>query len=177
VEAVVTSAGRPAVRARVWRLAAHDTTAVAGGAGEALPAPSHVAPWDMTAVWPGGYIASLDVRAVRPPLPGRSTAWVSTDVALVDGEKASDLARWVGLVDTANGTGVRRSPREWMFPNVDLTLHLHRQPVGPWLGLDTSVVFGPTGQGVTSSVLHDVHGPVGRAEQVLTVRELGRPAD
>jgi hypothetical protein len=83
----------------------------------------------------------------------------------------------VGLVDTANGTGVRRSPREWMFPNVDLTLHLHRQPVGPWLGLDTSVVFGPTGQGVTSSVLHDVHGPVGRAEQVLTVRELDRPAD
>lgn len=67
---------------------------------------------------------------------------------------------------------MREQPTEWMFPNVDLTIHLHRQPEGRWTGLDTTVVFGPTGQGLTSTVLHDVNGPVGRAEQILTVRPL-----
>lgn len=75
-------------------------------------------------------------------------------------------------MDTANGIAVRQPPTEWMFPDVDLTvhLHLHRQPRGAWTGLDTTVTFGPSGQGLTSTVLHDVHGPVGRAQQILTVR-------
>jgi hypothetical protein len=75
-------------------------------------------------------------------------------------------------VDTANGIAVRRSPREWMFPNVDLTIHLHRQPTGDWVGLDTTVIFGTGGHGLTSTVLHDVLGPVGQASQTLTVRPL-----
>jgi hypothetical protein len=41
------------------------------------------------------------------------------------------------------------------------------------VGLDTTVVFGPDGVGLTSTVLHDAHGPVGRSEQMLTVRPLG----
>jgi hypothetical protein len=32
------------------------------------------------------------------------------------------------------------------------------------------VSFGPTGQGLTSSVLHDAEGPFGTMAQVLTVR-------
>lgn len=75
-------------------------------------------------------------------------------------------------MDTANGIAVRRSPREWMFPNVDLTIHLHRQPTGDWVGLDTTVIFGAGGHGLTSTVLHDVLGPVGQASQTLTVRPL-----
>src|SRR5690606_40119049 len=71
-----------------------------------------------------------------------------------------------------NGIAVREAPTEWMFPNVDLTVHLHRQPRGRWVGLDTEVVFGPTGQGLTSTVLHDRDGEVGRAQQILTVRPL-----
>ena len=59
-----------------------------------------------------------------------------------------------------------------MFPNVDLTIHLFRQPVRGWVGFDTRVTMGPTGLGLTSTTLHDVEGPVGRAEQLLTVREM-----
>jgi hypothetical protein len=96
--------------------------------------------------------------------------WLATPVALVAGEPVGELARFVGLVDTANGIAVRESPEAWMFPNVDLTIHLHRQPAGPWVGLDTTVVFGPDGCGLTTTVLHDRTGAVGRAEQLLTVR-------
>ncbi|MYU20582.1 thioesterase family protein [Streptomyces sp. SID8352] len=173
LEATVLIAGRPVVRARAWRLAALDTAAVAGGGDAALPAPGTLAPWAMDETWPGGYIASLDVRPVAPPRPGRTTAWISTGLALVAGEESGPLASYLALVDTANGIAVRRPPTEWMFPNVDLTVHLHRQPRGGWTGLDTTVVFGPTGQGITSTVLHDVDGPVGHAQQMLTVRPLG----
>ena len=192
VEAVVLIGDRPVVRARAWLLGSGDTAAVAGVGGEGgiggqggfsgqggeageagrMTPPEELESWPMTDVWPGGYIASVDVRPVAPPRPGRTTAWVGTGLDLVAGQPSSRLASFVALVDTANGIAVRESPAEWMFPNVDLTIHLHRQPEGRWTGLDTTVAFGPTGQGVTSSVLHDVAGPVGHAEQILTVRPL-----
>ncbi|MER6984771.1 thioesterase family protein, partial [Streptomyces carpinensis] len=104
------------------------------------------------------------------PQPGRTTAWVSTHLDLVAGQTAGPLASYIALVDTANGIAVRQPPTDWMFPNVDLTIHLHRRPEGRWTGLDTTVTFGPTGQGITATVLHDVTGPVGHAQQILTVR-------
>ncbi|NSC25318.1 thioesterase family protein [Streptomyces albus subsp. chlorinus] len=173
VEATVLIAGRPVVRARAWFLAVLDTSAVAGGGAERLTPPDELAPWSMASVWPGGYIASLDARPLAPPQPGRATTWVSTGVELVAGERAGGVASFIALVDTANGIAVRQPPTAWMFPNVDLTIHLHRLPEGRWAGLDTTVVFGPTGQGITSTVLHDVAGPVGHAQQILTVRPLG----
>jgi hypothetical protein len=174
VDATIVIAQRPVVRARAWLLAAEDTSAVAGGEPAPLDPPESLPPLELTSVWPGGYIASLDVRAVGTPRPGRTTAWVSTDVRLVANEPSSSLATYIALVDTANGIAVRRPPTEWMFPNVDLSIHLHRQPRGRWVGLDTTVVFGAEGQGVTTTVLHDTHGPIGYGQQMLTVRLLAQ---
>ncbi|MCN9242271.1 thioesterase family protein [Streptomyces sp. RY43-2] len=172
LEAVVRIADRPVVRARAWCLATVDTAAIAGGPDGRLPSPEGLDSWRMRDLWPGGFIASVDVRPVMPPQPGRATAWVTTPLGLVAGEETGPVASYVSLVDTANGIAVRQPPTAWMFPNVDLTIHLHRRPEGRWTGLDTSVTFGPTGQGVTSTVLHDIAGPLGHAEQILTVRPL-----
>jgi hypothetical protein len=170
LEAVVIARGRPAVRARVWRLAQLDTAEVAGGQGPALPAPESVPAWAMSDAWPGEFISTLDVRPVGETAPGRTTAWISTRLDLLAGERVSELASFLALVDTANGIAVRESPKAWLFPNLDLTVHLHRQPRGRWVGLDTTVIFGARGHGLTSTTLHDLDGPVGRAEQILTVR-------
>lgn len=78
LEAVALIAGRPVVRARAWLLAPGDTTAVAGGAEGRLTPPQALKSWQMSDVWPGGYIASLDVRPLAEPQPGRTTAWIST---------------------------------------------------------------------------------------------------
>jgi hypothetical protein len=170
VEAVVSSAGRPAARARVWRLARYDSSAVAGGAPEPLPAPDSVASWPLSSLWPGGYITSLEARPIGQIVPGRGRAWLTTAASLVADEPASDLARFVALVDTANGIAVREDPAQWLYANVDLTIHLYRSPRGRWVGLDSTVIFGASGQGLTSAALFDEHGAVGRAEQLLTVR-------
>lgn len=161
---------RIAVRARAWRLAISDTTAVAGHEFEPMPHPDTVPVWDMADYWSGGYIDGLEVRRVGDSRPGRGRAWLRSPYDLVKGEPSSPTAHFLRLVDTANGIATRVSPREWMFPNTDLTVHLFRRPEGSWVGLDTTVTFGPSGVGLTSSVLHDLHGPVGRAEQILTVR-------
>jgi hypothetical protein len=170
IEATLSIGGRAVTRARAWLLADSDTSSVAGGEDARLPVPETLASRDMSEEWMGGYIASIDVRMVSAPHPGRATAWIGSDVVLVAGEETGPVASFVRLTDTANGIATRVRPTEWIFPNVDLTIHLHRQPTGPWVGLDTTVVFGPTGQGITSTVLHDLGGPVGHAQQQLTVR-------
>ncbi len=170
LEAVVTAGGRPTVRARVWRLAGYDSGAVAGGEAGPLPGPETLPTTAPPPIWRSDFLDTLDIRYAGEPAPGRGAAWITSPLSLVAGEPASAVAEFVKVVDPANGIMVRASPAEWMFPNVDLTIHLHRTPAGPWTGLDVDVVLGPSGHGVTSTVLHDLHGPVGRAEQMLTVR-------
>src|SRR5688572_31214441 len=78
LEAVVIARGRPAVRARVWRMAELDTAAVASGQGPALPGPESLPGWAMSDGWPGEFITTLDVRPIGTVAPGRTTAWIST---------------------------------------------------------------------------------------------------
>ena len=74
------------------------------------------------------------------------------------------------MLDIANGITPRRPPREVAFPNLDTTVHLFAQPRSDWIGYDTTVTFGADGVGLTHSVLHDSEGPIGTAQQILTVR-------
>jgi hypothetical protein len=170
VDAVVTAGGRPVVRARAWRTMRFDTTSVAGGVAQSMPGPEETPDWAMTDLWPGGFIRSLRIRRDASSVPGRGRAWMQATVPLVAGETVSPTAAFLALVDTANGMTVRESPKEWLFPNLDLSIHLHRTPVAGPTGLDTTVTFGADGLGLTEAVLHDVRGPVGRLAQTLTVR-------
>ncbi|GAA1167172.1 thioesterase family protein [Ornithinimicrobium humiphilum] len=171
VEAVASAGGRDVVRLSAWRLTRTDTSSVAVAEAPLLPDPESVPVWDGMDHWGGNFLQTLEFRAEPGHLrPGRGQVWVRSGRPLVAGEESTDLARWCGLLDVANGIVGRQSPSEWLFPNVDLTLHLHRAPTGPWAGFDTQVSWGPTGIGQSSSAVHDVEGPVGTVEQSLTVR-------
>jgi hypothetical protein len=169
VEAVLSSDGRPAVRLRAWLQEPRDTSEVHGTTHERIPGPDDTRPWDPTTTWPGGFIATVDVRR-RLIRPGRASFWVRTDVPLVADEEVSSLGRAAGLLDIANGMAVRVAPEDVLFPNLDLTAHLFAEPEGDWLGFDTSVSFGANGVGLTASVIHDERGPIGTSAQSLTVR-------
>ncbi|GAB3710653.1 thioesterase family protein [Mariniluteicoccus flavus] len=172
LEATLSVRGRAVVKATAWRLLRVDSTPVAGTPWESMPGPDAFEPYDSTTKWPGGYIASLECRMDPASEPGRGRVWIRTDKPLVADAQVSPTAEFCKLIDTANGIATRVHPREWMFPNTDLTIHLFRSPRGPWVGFDTEVTFGPTGVGLTSTTLHDLDGPVGRSEQILTVRPL-----
>jgi len=167
-----TGAGMPrtSVTARVWRLSASDTSSVAGLELPPFPAADACVPRNLSQLWPGGFIASLTGSEAPGGRPGRRQVWLTTDIAVVDGEEDSPYAAFVKFCDAMNGMAVREDPREVFFPNVDLTIHFFRPPVAGGVGQDISVGFGDTGTGVTHAVFHDSSGPVGYCVQSLTVR-------
>ena len=52
-------------------------------------------------------------------------------------------------------------PDEMQFVNADLTVVLHRDPVGEWLGSRAVAQWQPSGIGLADAVLFDDHGAVG----------------
>ena len=172
VEAVASQGGRDAVRLRAWLLRPGDTATLAATTLEPIAPPAETEPWDPTQEWPGGFIASVEVRR-RQFQPGRAHFWARTPVPLIAGGGYSQLAYFVGLLDIANGMTVRAAPTDLAFPNVELNVQLFSPPTGEWVGFDTRVTFGAHGVGVTSTVLHDVGGPVGVMAQTLTIRPQG----
>jgi hypothetical protein len=171
VEATLCHHDRSIVRLRAWLMQSGDNKRIAGTPLSGMPPPTALPAWDPTTVWPGGFIASVDVRREQDE-PGRARFWVRSRTVLLDDEPVSNLVRFASLLDIANGMTVRAVPREVAFPNLDLTAHFFTEPQGDWIGFDTSVSFGPTGLGLTSSVLHDERGPVGTLAQTLTVRRI-----
>ncbi len=174
IQAELISGGRTAVRATAWRLQRSDTNAVEGIEDEPMSALPVAAQHVTLDEWPGGYIRSIEVRTLAGHAPGHGRAWIRSLHPLVSPGSFSDVARLIGVVDTSNGIAARVEPGPggYAFPNVDLQLHLYREPQGEWLGIQNSVTFGRDGIGLTSSVLCDVNGPFGRAEQILTLRAL-----
>lgn len=169
VEATLTHNDRTVVLARAWLMKQYDTAALRGSGLDPIPAPDAVPAWAMSEVWPGGFIASAEVRRTEISA-GRAVSWVRTAVPLVGDVPVGRIPRAAGLIDISNGLAVRIDPREAAFPNLDLTAHFFAEPVGEWTGFDTAVSFGPGGIGLTHSVIHDQSGPVGVVSQILTIR-------
>ncbi|WP_246136306.1 thioesterase family protein [Leekyejoonella antrihumi] len=172
LEATLTIGERVIVRARAWRLSRQDTSAVAAVELPSMPPPDECTAYNPTQEWPGAFLASLRMKAVPGGRAGRRSVWVQSTKTLVEGVDVDPLASYAMLIDTANGIATRVRPHEMMYPNVELSVHLFRNPDAQWVGLDTCVTFGESGIGLTSTTLGDIHGPVGRSEQCLTVRDL-----
>ena len=175
VESTLTAQGRAALVARAWRLVTSDTSDRATGPEPTLAPLRECAEYpDMAERWPGGYIRALRIRAAEDHAPGHGRCWMTSGVDMIAGEPTPDLVRLMGMVDTANGVApvLPNGPGGYGYANVDLQVHLYREPAGAWLGLETTSHLGPDGIGLTSALLHDEHGPFGRSEQVQTVRRM-----
>ncbi len=121
-------------------------------------------------------LASFSGSAVRMrypagegPEPGATTAWMNTAPLLSD-ETPSPFQRICPLADCGNAFGRHLDPDEMQFVNADLTVVLHRDPVGEWLGSRSVAQWQPSGIGLADAVLFDDHGAVGRALQTLVLR-------
>lgn len=173
LESDMQANGKTCIVARAWRMATQDSKHIGGLEDQAILHPETYPLWTGLRRWPGGYIHSLETRADENNRTGKGIVWLNNDLAMVEDQPTTPFAHLIGMVDTANGIVPRQDGEfAWAFPNLDLQIHMHRYPTGQWLGLETVQQYGEDGIGLTSSVLHDIHGPFGRSEQILTLRKM-----
>ena len=99
--------------------------------------------------------------------PGPAKFWMRQVVPLVEDEEPSPLQRTMVIADVGNGISAVLDPREFLFINVDLTVHLERMPEGEWVCVDAETRPRANGVGSAESVLSDRRGRIGRAVQTL----------
>lgn len=171
--AELSAGGRAVMRARAWRLAEGDTTAVTTPPTAILPPPDAAQlRAERPQGWLPGFIDALEWRWVHGWLgdAGPGAVWTRQRVPLVEGEEPTPLQRMLLVADSGNGAAAPLDVRQWLFVNTELTVHLHRPPSGEWMAVDAQTTVGPSGVGTVAGLLFDEQGQVGRSAQCLTVR-------
>lgn len=119
-----------------------------------------------------GFHSAVEAKRVGGEFgSGRATAWIRIPVPFIEGEPTTPLMRVAATSDFGNALGHIRPAEGVGFINADITLYLHRQPVGEWICLEASSAAQPHGIGVVESIVYDVEGTVGRVVQALLVNE------
>ena len=108
-------------------------------------------------------------------VPGPAAVWFRLRVPVIAGEETLPLQRVAAVADFGNGVGSGIDRTRLTFINADVTVTLHRLPVGEWVGLDGVMFPERTGIGVAETVLHDERGRIGRGVQTVILEELTGP--
>jgi hypothetical protein len=176
VDATLHVGDRVASLARAVRIRRADIPGAAaappGYGGDPLPPPEScdtMAPWfrpERGMFYPD----ATEIRHVSGERgSGHVVAWVRLRGDMLPGEPASPLARTAAAADFANGISAGLSFQDWLFVNTELSIHLSREPVGEWIGLDARTVTSASGAGLSTATLHDLGGPFGVCAQSLFV--------
>lgn len=137
---------------------------------------------DALTEWPGGYRSGPAYHVlgieIRPSPAARSAnapgwAWFRLKLPLVPGEEPSGLLRICAAADFPNGISYVVDPLKTTFVNPDLTVYVHRLPVGEWVMVDAKTWLERHGTGMAEGALYDTVGRVGRSIQSLFVEPRG----
>lgn len=172
VDAALHAGDRQVCLARAVRLrrAAMPAAEASPGAVAPLPAPGSGAVLPPFSDGGGFYPDATEIRHVGGELgSGHVVAWIRLRGDLLPGVAPSPLVRAVAAADFANGLSQVLPFDEWTFVNTELTVHLHREPAGEWIGLDAQTVCSASGVGLSTGVLHDLAGPFGTCAEALFV--------
>ena len=134
---------------------------------EALPV------WDSGAYGEEVAYHSAGVERRIPPEEstrlGPAFAWVRLKLPLLPAEEPSPLVRIFAAADFGNGISNIVDPRRTLYINPDLSVHVHRLPVGEWVGLEARTWLQGHGTGMSEGRLWDPEGSLGRSVQSLLV--------
>ncbi|MGI5338488.1 thioesterase family protein [Streptomyces sp. CA-181903] len=173
LEGEITANGRPVMLARAWRTAAappatptlrHDPPPPA----LPQPQPEH----GFKGAYTNGYVSAMEWRFTSGggfDTPGPGTAWARQRIPLVAGEEDTPLTRALTLADSSWAVGFELDHVNGLVINTDVTLALHRDPVGEWLCLTSSTAATPAGSGLAEGRLDDTSGNCGRILQTLLI--------
>jgi len=117
------------------------------------------------------FSSGVEVRYPQDEGPdvGPTRVWMRA-VPLLGYEEPSAFQRICPLADSGNAFSRNAEPSEVAFVNTDLTIVLHRPPVGEWLGMESTSHWQSNSIGMSDSLLFDDLGPVGRSLQALILR-------
>jgi hypothetical protein len=176
IEASLRSEEAELMRARAWRLRTGtvELPPEAVATPNPPPGPREGA---RSAFFPTGqdvgYHTAMEWSSVGGSFlePGPATVWMRMRYPLVGGEEPTPLQRTLVAADVGNGISAVLDYREYLFINVDLSVHLERMPEGEWVCVDAVTLPQPNGIGTAESVLSDERGRIGRAAQTLLVAQ------
>lgn len=170
VEAVLSAGGRDAARAAAWRVRRTAQDGVPARVTPAPELPTSALVGIPAGGWVDGYLSAIEWRFVdgRFDVPGPATAWSRMRHPLVAEEEVTPLTRALIVADSGNGLSSELD-LTWHFINPELTVHLHREPVGDWVCVAAQTTISPGGAGLATTVLHDLEGPIGVGAQSLLV--------
>jgi hypothetical protein len=174
-EAVLRAGGTPVLRTRATLLRAGAVADLPAGPAEAaVPGPEDGQPesWSGMGETEGFHLTAMELRVARgsgPAAPGPALGWFRLRMPMVAGEEPTPLQRAAAFADFGNGLSRTLEFGTHLFVNTDLTVHLHREPVGEWVGLDARTDLDAAGIGQAVSVLRDTRGRIGVAAQSLYV--------
>lgn len=175
LEAELSAEGKPVMLARGWRIATAPLPPEAETIppGPEIPAPLEIEPADPFFQTGGrGYDRSLEFRFASGYFlePGPALAWTRCPRQILDGEPLSPLERVLVVADSGSGIGSALDWQRWLFINVDVSVHLAREPVGEWVGMEAETEISGDGVGMSETRLFDERGLLGGASQALLVR-------
>ncbi len=173
-ETMMQAQGQDVLHARGWRIALSS----AGLPEHARPPEPQLPPIPdehPLPVFPGGYmdgyLAAIEWRFVTGGFDtaARAAAWTRPRIPLVAGEEPSPACRTMLVADSGSGVSSVLDPMHFLFINVELSVALHRDPVGEWILLDAVTNVGDTGTGVAQTALSDASGSFGVGLQTLLI--------
>jgi hypothetical protein len=171
LEAVVTAAGQEVLVARGWRIGTWESAPIISKNGLIPQIPATDRPPDFPGGYVDGYLAAIDWRFVAGTFdaPGPCQVWARPRIPLLPGENLSPVCRTLLVADSGSGVSMVLDPTKYVFINVDLTVILHRDPVGDFVLLDAESTMGGTGTGLAETQLADTRGAFGAGIQTLLV--------
>lgn len=176
VEVVLSQDGAETTRALAQVLRRGDPAAGAQGGEVPFAGPEGIE--DRTLLPEGlglrfGVHDLVQVRWISDQAGGSpSRAWMRMPLPLLPGEAITPLQRAAVLVDCISAASPVRDPfGPWI--NSDITLYLHREPRGEWLGMEIEREVEHSGIGLARARLFDPHGPVGTAQEAVLMHQLG----
>jgi hypothetical protein len=121
-----------------------------------------------------GFWSANDVRIVDGNWmePGPGTAWLRLRCPVVAGETLSPSSRAAAAADFGSGIGNPLRFTQASGINADITISLHRHPIGEWICLESGAWVQPHGVGLAETRLHDERGPIGQAMQSLLIEPI-----
>jgi hypothetical protein len=177
LEGVVLAGDTEVARAGALRIRITDLALPGTNPVVEMPPPRTGAPPVFPDLGLVGYWTANDLQFVDGSWaePGPGSAWIRLRTAVVEGEQPSPLQRVAAAADFGSGIGNPVRATDVGAINPDLSIHVHRDLRGDWVGLQSRAWAHPTGVGMAETLLFDLEGPVGRAVQSLLVQPHRRP--